>query len=109
MKLRKKSDELSDIVLKFINGQMILDNLLSSKKSVFAQGDIVYKSNLKQGYCKYYFVKGTSNNDQNTCHYYNGNGHMSYRCPVKRNTYCRIKCIRVPKGTIANIKGPKKL
>lgn len=28
MKLRKKSDELSDIALKFINGQKILDNLL---------------------------------------------------------------------------------
>ena len=33
---------------------------------------------------------------------------MKNRCPVKRNAYYGMKCIWVPKGTIANIQGPKK-
>ena len=40
--LRKKNDELNDIVLKFTNGQKILDNLLGFQKCVFDKGDIRY-------------------------------------------------------------------
>ena len=30
-------------------------------------------------------------------------------CVVKRNAYYGMKCVWVPKGTIANSKGPKKI
>ena len=36
--LKKKSNELNDIVLKFTNGQKILDYLLGSQKCVFDKG-----------------------------------------------------------------------
>ena len=34
---------------------------------------------------------------------------MKYICPVKRNAYYGVKCVWVPKGTIANSQGPKRL
>ena len=34
---------------------------------------------------------------------------MKYRCPVKRNAYYEVKCVWVPKGTIANTQGPKQI
>ena len=69
--LRKKSNELNEIVLKFKNGQKMLDNLLNSQKCVFDKGGIGYKPNLKQKYYKSYFVKNTSINNQIVCHYCN--------------------------------------
>ena len=36
--LKKKNIELSDVVLKFTNGQKMLDNLLNSQKCVFDKG-----------------------------------------------------------------------
>ena len=45
--LKKKSNELSEIILKFTNGQKMLDNLLNSQKCVFVKGGIGYKPNLK--------------------------------------------------------------
>ncbi|KAH9658467.1 CCHC-type domain-containing protein [Citrus sinensis] len=62
--LRKKSNELNDIVLKFTNGQKMLDNLLNSQKCVFDKEGIGYKQNLKQKFYKGYFVKNTSINNQ---------------------------------------------
>ena len=38
--LRKKSNELNEIVLKFTNGQKMLDNILNSKKCVFDKGNL---------------------------------------------------------------------
>ena len=32
---------------------------------------------------------------------------MNYRCLVKRNAYYGVKCVWVPKETIANTQGPK--
>ena len=32
---------------------------------------------------------------------------MNYRFPVKKNAYYEIKCVWVPKGTIANTQGSK--
>ena len=96
-------------MLKFTNGQKNLDNLLNSKKCVFDKGGLRYKPNLKQKYYKNYFVRATSTNDQIVCHYCNGNGHMSFRCPVKRNIYYGVKCIWVPKGTKSNTQGPKSI
>ncbi|KAH9678882.1 hypothetical protein KPL71_025892 [Citrus sinensis] len=61
--LKKKSNELNEIVLKFTNGQKILDNMLNSQKCVFDEGGLGYKPNLKQKYYKNYFVKATSTND----------------------------------------------
>ena len=108
--LKKKSNELNEIVLKFTNGQKMLDNMLNSQKCVFDKGGLGYKPNLKQKYYKNYFVKATSTNDHKiACHYCNQNGHMKLRCPVKRNAYYGVKCIWVPKGTVANSQGPKKL
>lgn len=107
--LKKKSNELNQIVLKFTNGQKMLDNLLNSQKFVFDKGGIGYKPNLKQKYYKSYFVKTTSINDQIVCHYCNQNGHIKLRCPVKRNAYYRVTCIWVPKGTIVNTQGPKNI
>ena len=92
--LKKNSNELNDIVLKFTNGQKILDNLLSSQKCVFDKGGIAYKPNLKQKYYKNYFVKVTSINDQIVCHYCNRNGHMSYKCLVKKKMHImESKCL----------------
>lgn len=71
----------------------MLDNLLGSQKCVFDKGGIEYKPNLKQKYYKNYFMKSTSINDQVVCHYCNQNGHMKYRCLVKRNSYNRVKCV----------------
>ena len=108
--LKKKSNELNEIVLKFTNGQNMLDNMLNSQKCVFDKGGLGYKPNLKQKYYKNYFVKATSTSDHKiVCHYCNQNGHMKYRCPVKRNAYYGVKCIWAPKGTVANSQGPKKL
>ena len=45
--LKKKNIELSDVVLKFTNGQKILDNLFNSQKCVFDKGGIGCKINLK--------------------------------------------------------------
>ncbi|KAH9792213.1 hypothetical protein KPL71_004031 [Citrus sinensis] len=95
--LKKKSNELNQIVLKFTNGQKMLDNLLNSQKCVFDKGGIGYKPNLKQKYYKSYFVKTTLINDQIVCHYCNQNGHMKLRCPVKRNAYYGVTCIWVAK------------
>lgn len=106
--LKRKNIELSD-VLKFTNGQKILDNLLNSKKCVFDKWGIGYKLNLKQKYDKNYFVKSTSTNNQVVCHHCNQDGHMKNRCPVKQNAYYRIKCIWVPKGTVANTQGSKSI
>ena len=104
------SNELNEIVLKFTNGQKNLDKLLNSKKCVFDKGGLGYKPNLKQKYYKNYFVKATSTSDHKiVCHYCNQNGHMSFRCPVKRNAYYGAKCIWVPKGTISNTQGPKSI
>ncbi|KAH9704623.1 hypothetical protein KPL70_011541 [Citrus sinensis] len=36
--LKKKSNELNEIVLKFTNGQKMLDNMLNSQKCIFDQG-----------------------------------------------------------------------
>ena len=107
--LKKKSNELNEIVLKFTNGQKMLDNMLNSQKCVFDKGGLGYKPYLKQKYYKNYFVKATSTNDQIVCHYCNQNGHMSFRCPVKRNAYYGAKCIWVPKGIITNTQGPKSI
>ncbi|KAH9671187.1 Integrase catalytic domain-containing protein [Citrus sinensis] len=62
--LKKKSNELNEIVLKFTNGQKMLDNLLNSQKCVFDKSGIGYKPNLKQKFYKSYFVKNTSINNQ---------------------------------------------
>ena len=82
---------------------------MNSKKCVFDKGGIDYKPNLKQKYYKNYFVKNTSINDKIVCHYCNQNGHMSFSRPIKRKVYYRVKCVWVPKGTIANIQGPKSI
>ena len=44
---KKKNIELSDIVLKFTNGQKILNNMLNSKKCVFDKGGLRHTPNLK--------------------------------------------------------------
>ena len=97
--LKKKNNELNEIVLKFTNGEKMLDNMLNSQKCVFDKGGIGYKAN----YYKNYFVKSTPINNQVVCHYCNQDEHMKNRCPMKRNAYYGMKCIWVPKGTIANI------
>ncbi|KAH9648834.1 hypothetical protein KPL70_025758 [Citrus sinensis] len=61
--LKKKNNELNEIVLKFTNGQKMLDNMLNSQKCVFDKGGLGYKPNLKQKYYKNYFVKATSTHD----------------------------------------------
>ena len=66
--LKKRSIELNDIVLKFTNGQKILDSLLGLQKYVFDKRGIIYKPNLKQKYYKNYFVKVISINNQIVCH-----------------------------------------
>ncbi|KAH9744056.1 hypothetical protein KPL70_003526 [Citrus sinensis] len=50
--LKKKNIELSDVMLKFKNGQKMLGNMLNSKKYVFDKGGLGYKPNLKQKYYK---------------------------------------------------------
>ncbi|KAH9751297.1 hypothetical protein KPL71_014237 [Citrus sinensis] len=62
--LKKKSNELNEIVLRFTNGQKMLDNLINSQKYVFDKGGLGYKPHLKQKYYKNYFVKSTSTNNQ---------------------------------------------
>ncbi|KAH9705040.1 hypothetical protein KPL70_011720 [Citrus sinensis] len=48
--LKKKNIELNNVVLKFANGQKMLDNMLNSQKCVFDKGGLGYKPNLKQKY-----------------------------------------------------------
>ena len=84
--------------------------MLNSQKCVFDKGGLGYKPNLKQKYYKNYFVTATStSNHKIVCHFCNQDGHMKNRCPVKRNAYYGVKCIWVPKGTVVNSQGPKKL
>ena len=98
-----------EIVLKFTNGQKILDNLLNSQKCLFDKGGIGYKPNLKQKYYKSYFVKNKSINNQIVCHYCNQDSHMKNRCAVKKNAYYGMTCVWVSKGTITNSQRPKKV
>ena len=56
LRIQNKNNELNEIVLKFRNGQNMLDNMLNSKKCVFDKGGLGYKPNLKQKYFKNYFV-----------------------------------------------------
>ena len=92
--LKKKNNELNEIVLKFTNGQKNLEILLSSKTYVFDKGGRGYKPNLKQKYCNNYFVKATTTRDHKIlCHYCNRNGHLSYACLIKKNAYFGIKAI----------------
>ena len=91
--LKKNSNELNEIVLKFTNGQKMLDKMINSQKCVFDKGGIGYKPNLKQKYYKNYFVKSTSSSNQVVCHFCNQDGLMKNRCPVKRNAYYGMKCI----------------
>lgn len=51
--LKKKNNELNEIVLKFTNREKMLDNMLNSQKCVFDKRGIGYKAN----YYKNYFVK----------------------------------------------------
>ncbi|KAH9801518.1 hypothetical protein KPL71_001066 [Citrus sinensis] len=51
--LKKKSNELNQIVLKFTNGQKMLDNLLNSQKCVFDKGGCV-------GFCGGLQCRGTA-------------------------------------------------
>ena len=46
-KKNNKLNKLNEIVLKFINGQKILDNMFNFKKCVFDKGRLGYKPNLK--------------------------------------------------------------
>ena len=70
--LKKKCIELNEIVLKFTNGQKMLDNMLNSQKCVFDKGGLGYKPNLKQKYYKNYLVQATSTSDHKiVCHYCN--------------------------------------
>ena len=48
--LKKKSNELNKIVLKFISCQKSLEKLFSTQKCAFDKGGLRYKSNLKQKY-----------------------------------------------------------
>ena len=105
--LKKKNNELNEIVLKFINGQKILDNLLNSQKCVFDKGSVGYKPNLKQKSYNTYFVKNTSINNQVVCHYCNQDGHMKNRCPVKGNAYYDVKCVWLQKEPLLTLKNPK--
>ena len=107
--LKKKNIQLSDIVLKLTYGQKMSDNLFNSQKCVFDKGGLGYKPNLKQKYYKNYFVKSTSINNQVVCHYCNQNGHMKLGCPIKRKVYYGVKCVWVPKVTIANTQGPNSI
>ena len=106
--IKKNNNELNEIVLKFKNGQKMLDSMLNSQKCVFGKGGIGYKPNLKQKYYKNYFVKSAPINNQIVCHYCNRDDHMKNICPVKRNAYYDVKCFWVPRGTISNTQGPKK-
>ena len=69
--LKKNSNELNEIVLKFTNGENMLDNLLNSQKCVFDKRGLGYKPNLNQKYYKNCFMKNTSINNQIVCHYCN--------------------------------------
>ena len=78
----------------YTNGQKNLEKLLSSQNYVHDKGGLAFKPNLKQKYCKNYFVKATSVSDHIVvCHYCNKNGHLSYSCPIKKNAYFGIKCV----------------
>ena len=50
--LKKKSKELNEIVLKFTNGQKMLDNMFNSKKCVFDKGRLGYKPNWNKSIIK---------------------------------------------------------
>ena len=95
--LKKKSNELNEIVLKSTNGQKMLDNMFNSQNCIFDKGSIGYKPNFKQKYYKNYIVKSTSSNIQVVCYFCNQDGHMKNRYPVKRNAHYGMKCIWVPK------------
>ena len=90
--LNKKNNKVNDIVLKFTNGPRNLEKLLNSQKCVFDEGGLGYKPTSKQKYYKKYFVKVVLTSEhQIICNYSNGNGHMSYVCPIRRNIYLGIR------------------
>ena len=108
--LKKKSNELNEIMLKFTSDQKNLEKLLITKKCVFDKGGLRYKCHLKQKNYKNYFVKPIFTSDNKiVCHYCNQHGHMKYRCPMKINAYYGVTCVWVPKGTITNNQGLKKV
>ena len=75
---------------------------------MFDKGSIEYKPFIKTKYLKNYFVRASSSNDTKyVCNYCNQNGHTSFSCPIKKNTYFGVKHEWVPKVSKTNPQGPK--
>ena len=55
--LKKKSNKLNEIVLKFTNGQKNIEKLLSSQKFIFDKRVLGHKTNLKQKYYTNCFIR----------------------------------------------------
>ena len=107
--LKKESNNLNDIVLKFTKGQKNLELLLGSQKCAFDKSGIGYKPHAKQKFYKIFFVKPTPKVEVNaTCNYCNAFGHLSHRRSIKRNVF-GINMMWVPKETKNNTQGPKKI
>ena len=105
--LNDKILDLTKVVHKFTIGKKNFDMMLGGQKCVFDKGGIGYKSSIKQKYLKNYFVKASTSGIKHTCTYCNQDGHTSFSCFVKKNTYFGRKLAWVPKESRTNNHGPK--
>ena len=105
--LNDKILDLTEVVHKFTIGKKNFDMMLGGQKCVFDKGGIGYKSSIKQKYLKNYFVKASTSGIKHTCTYCNQDGHTSFSCFVKKNTYFGGKLAWVPKESRTNTQGPK--
>ena len=100
--LKEKIDDLTKIVLKFTNGKKNFDQMLGGQRCVFNKGGLGYKPHVKQKYFKNYFVKASTSDPKYVCTYCNQNGHTSFSCAIKKNTYFETN-----QGSRTNHQGPK--
>ena len=106
--LNEKLNDLTKIVHNFTNGKKKFDLMLGKQKCVFDKGGTRYKPFLKTKYLKNYFVKASSPNDPKlVCNYCNQDGHTSFYCAIKNNTYFGAKQVWVPKVLKTNSQEPK--
>jgi hypothetical protein len=87
-----------------------LENILNSQRCVFDKSGLGYKPYKNEKYFKNFFVKAKSSNESfHICNFCNKNGHLIFDCPLKKFGCKALRKVWVPKGNIANPKGPKKV
>lgn len=94
--LKKKFEELNNILSRFVEGRENLGMLLSNQRSVYDKIILEYDLFKKQKFLRNFFVRSTNlSNPFITSSYCGRKGHISYFCSIKRNSYVSVTQIWV--------------